>query len=296
MAPGEALPRSATVDDPDFRPERQMAENGRLQPRSARRCAEGMVDRFDPTDPDFVAFSWRAAGEFFHFVHAVLPALVDFASTDPKQASLRTKYRMAADIEAPNLKLGGVLRVERRRLGSGMVAHQVLYTDDLWVRNQTTRTNIAFDGRIEWGLADSPERSGIGALLDGWVEVRREDPSRGFVLAAEVQDLLFESTQSDEIQVRGRYRTACGRRTDVVAKLRKPAACPPTPASVLLELSVQRKNRGYRLQQDADPCDGCVNLSVDDSEEVRRFCPSVWSGPGAAFTSVDEAPRGDSQR
>jgi len=244
-----------------------------------------MEDGFDPEDIEFVATSWRGAGEFFHFIHDVMPDLVSAALEDDEQADLPTKYKQASEIESSHLKMGGVIRIESRRLRKDLQVHDVLFSDDLWVQNPSTGSSIAFDGRIEYGRAESEKRSGMGASVDGWVEVWRKAGDDRFLMAAEIQRLHFESKQLDQLRVEGAFRTPCGKRTRVTALIQRPRRCPPTPASIVREVRVQRKDGGYVLSQSKNPCDDCLMLQTDGASEPELVCPAIWSGARANFTS-----------
>jgi len=284
--PEVVRPRSARITplpQSDFRPIRQMEENGRNTPAVARRCTPGMQVRFDPSSSIYVATIWGATSEFVSFVVEVVPRLLDLAEQQPEQSKRKNRFMTANELVVNGAELGGIIELKRRRSRPrGLLVRETLFTDDLWMRNPATGNVVYFDGRVDYGAADLRDFTDAMARVSGWFEVHRVEPDQGRDLLGADVVILLEALKGERVAVEGSIDTACGGKLVISAVLRY-GRCQAGPASVIESVRLRRGPRTLDLRADELDCDECV-LRAADGEPWERFCPSTWSSDDGEVT------------
>lgn len=284
--PGETVrPRAGADDDADFRPIRQLEEGGRATPKVARRCEPGMAPSFAPEDPNYVALLWRASSEFFDFVIAVVPRLLDRAEALADQKGRDHRYVIAAELEIPDAELGGIIELRRRRTGKNILVREKAFTDDLWMRNGATQSVVQFDGRLHYAASQSTARAGRGVRARGWAEVHRlgvGDPE--YQVGAEVDLVLRARSDEPGVHVEGVIDVACARAITIEGRLRFRDGAATQPAEMVDRVELRQRTRSLVLEQDDDPRDGCLRVSVDGGPPSRA-CPAAWTPSKGAVTA-----------
>jgi hypothetical protein len=283
----EALAQALTEAEADFRPHRQMAEDGRATPILGRQCSEGMARDFRPDLPDAVASTWLALGEFFALVVETVPPLVEAAEAQPDQEGEKHRVMWVSDALGVE-NAGGMISLRRRRARPrGLLVRERLDTTDLWRRDPVGQTTAYFDGWIEYGAADSPDLPQEAARAKGWAQVWRPPPEpMPFLVGAQVDFLLLDYG-GDEIRVTGHFVSPCYGQVRVDGSLAVRRGCPAAPASRLQRFTFEHGKRTLVLEQDDAPCDGCAWWSHDGGEPVR-FCPELWQAPDEAGSASTE--------
>lgn len=267
------------ADTSDFSPIRQMADNGRATPAVSRRCEPGMAPRFDPASEAYVVSTWRATSELMSFLVTVVPTLLDVAEQRPDQMQERDRHLLASELPIDAAELGGILQLRRRpSRPAGVLVRETLFTDDLWMRDVHTRSVVYFDGRIDYGAADSPLLPAATARVAGWAEVHRleAEPPR-YLVGADVK-LRLETEADGRVAVDGILDAACGGRMQLQAKLRYDGPCSKSPASVVDVVRFEQRGRTLELRGAGATCDACLDVSLDGAEPTR-LCPRAWAPP-----------------
>lgn len=274
LFPERTRPTPPAIETLDFRPLRQMAENGRAVPAASRRCRPGRGPQLDPDDPSQLVETWRSTSELLHFVIVVVPGLFDVAERRPDQRSQRTRYVTAADLEIPGVRLGGFIKLRHRELRRELV-RETLITSDLWSHDLKSGTVVYFDGRIDYGGSVLDGRPDAVARVNGWAEVHdREAGSHGRASGVDVK-LKLSNHADGRVLARGKLDLACGGPIVLTAALDF-ERCPVTPGSVIESVLLERGSRQIALVQDEVPCDACLWWSKDAEAPPRRWCPEGW--------------------